>query len=446
MALPDDHSRALQTVVLKVQQSQFDTRWRYYTGRHDRIWATPKLQETFRDLADSFVENYCGLAVNTRISRLQIEGWDGDERADRIWTDGGFPQRQDVMYRWALVHGVAYAFVQDDHVAVNPATVAYAQPDPNDWLKNAWGGKAWLDIDSGKWHAILWDEDNLYRYKAEGAVPYSPNESLTMYSPAGADFVLDDVEAHKYGQVPVVTLQPYGYLAAPLLDQIRPIQDKINKLSANKFVAAEFGAFKQRIFFTRQDLDPFDVRQQPDHAIVLDPGDSDAKASVQELGGANLDGFDLAKDKEIDALFTIATLPRHLRANVSAHISGEAMKADEAPFIESILDHQREFGEGLSQALRIMGIEATPIWRDPNTRDEFKNAQTTDLMVQAGVPWQVAAALYMGMTPEEITEAEAIVKLGTAQAQSNMALQTNAFLSNPFIAQQQESEQTTLGQ
>ena len=433
MPLPDDHDRALQTVALKVQDAAWDRRWRYFQGKHDRIWATPKMAETFRELADSFTENYCSVAINARVSRLEVTGWDGDTRAETVWEQGAFPQRQDVLYRWGLTYGVVYLVVQDDQIAANSPVLCYAQPDPNDWMKQAWAGKMWLDIDSGEWHASLWDETDIYRYKATGQVPYTPAETLTMYSPQGMGWVFQDAQRHGYDQVPVVPCQPYGFQAAPLLDQVKPIQDKINKLSANKFVAAEFGAFKQRVFFTRQQLDPFDVRQQPDTAIVLDPGDSDARASVQELGQTDLTVFDHAKDKEIDAFFTIAALPRHLRQNMPGHVSGEALKADESPFLEALHDHQREFGEGMVEAMRIMGIEATPAWRDTSPRDEFRNAQTLDLLVRSGLPWQTAAQMYMGFSSEEIADAEAELEAAQGAAQDEMNMQTSAFLTNPLM-------------
>jgi hypothetical protein len=436
VALPDDHSAALQTVVLKVQENALHRRWRYYIGQHDRIWATPKLQETFRDLADAMVENYCGIAINQRVSRLQVEGWEGDTRAESIWDEAGLPQRQDVLFRWGLTYGTVYLIVQDDQIAVNPPTVAYSQTDPNDWLRQAWAGKAWLDIDSGEWHATLWDESTIYRYKAQGNIPYTPNETLQMYSPAGVDFDLIDTENHGYNQVPVVPCLPFGFQAAPLIDQIKPIQDKINKLSANKFVAAEFGAFKQRIFFTRQELDPYQVRQQPDHAIVLDPGDSEGRASVQELGGAELHGFDEAKDREIEALFTIANLPRHLRVGSKSQLSAEAMKTDENPFLEALADHQREFGEGIQQALSIMEVDAEPIWRDTSPRDEHKNAQTVDLLVRAGLPWQTAVSMFMGMTPEEIETAEKVLTDEASYREDLMGLQTTQFLTNPLMSEE----------
>ena len=430
--LPDNHNNALETVVLQVSKAVWRRRWDYYIGNHPKIWATPKLRETFRDLADSLTENYCGLAINSRVSRLEVTGWDGDERAEAKWIEAGLPQRQDVMFRWALTHGRAFLIVQDDQIAVNPATVAYAQPDPNDWMKMAWGGKAVLDFDQGYWHAALWDEDAVYRYRSSTRTQYTPNMQQIDRLPAGEDFELVGEERHGYGVVPVFELNPFGYQAAPIIDQIAPIQDKINKLSANKFVAAEFGAFKQRIFFTRQQVDPYQVRQQPDHAIVLDPGDSDGRASVQELGGTDIRIYDEAKNAEVDALFTIASLPRHLRVNPGSHISGEAIKADEGPFTESLHDHQREFGEALRNAMLCMGIDAEPLWRTVEANDTKVQVQTVAEAVAAGMPWQSAFVMFGGLTPEKVAEAEAVAKTSMG-ASTAIQAQTQAFLQNPLL-------------
>lgn len=429
MSLPDDHADAITETLAKTQDVKLRNRWRYYIGDHPRIFMTPKLRETFRDLADSLVENYCGLAVNSRISRLEIEGWDGvnADSAQKAWDKAGFPQRQDVWYRWGLVHGVTTLLVQDDHITANPATLAYAKPDPNDWLNVAWAGKAFQE--DGRWFVTLWDETHIYRYQTIDA----NKERQTL--PGGDSFTLTEegVTPHGYERVPAFPINPFGYQAAPLMDQIAPIQDRINKLTANKFVAAEFGAFKQRIFFTRQALDPHAVRQQPDHAIVLDPGDADGKASVQEMGATDLTNYDQAISAEVDALFTIGTLPRHMRVNPGTAPSGEAIKADEGPLVEALTDHQREYGEALIAALALLGIEAEPIWRDVEVHNDLTNAQVVSTLVSAGVPWQVAVEKFMGFSPDEINEATVLAGATQTAAMSNVAAQTAAFLSNPGI-------------
>ena len=427
--LPDNANEAIQTLIDQTQDQRLNIRWAYYTGDHPKIWVTPKLRETFRALADSLTENYCGLAVNARLSRLEVTGFNGDSapRAEEVWKAGRFPQRQDVWYRWGLVHGATYLVVQDDLIEANSAGICYAQPDPDDWMNVAWAGKVF--VDGGVWRCVLWDEQNLYRYNG----PTAEIKDNRTVIPKGEDFQPaseGDVESHGYQRVPVFPANPYGFMAPNMIDQISSVQDRINKLSANKFVAAEFGAFKQRVFFTQQQVDPYALRQQPDTAIVLDPGE-DGKARVQELGATDLRNYDEAKNAEVDALFTIASLPRHMRVNPGATPSGEAIKADEGPFVESLRDHQREFGETLMSAYALIGVEnVEPVWRDVEPHDDLINAQVVSTLVGAGIPWQVAAQKYLGMSEEDVREAQALIQ---SQTPSGVDDFTTSFLRNPLL-------------
>lgn len=430
--LIEDWEAAINETVAQTQNRAHLIRWGYYIGQQPKIYLTPKLAETFRSLSDSLTENYCGLAVNSRIHRLEITGFDGpgSVSATEMWEKQAYPLRQDVLYRWGLVHGHAYLVVSEDGVTANPATVMFAMPDPDDWMNVAWAGKCWAE--NGEWYVTIWDDQNVRRYRAKA--PNRKQLKSNIQPPGGKEFALESEERHRFDRVPVVSMNPYGYLGAPLLDQISPIQDRINKITANKLVAAEFGAFKQRIFFTRQQLTPEAIRQQPDTAIVLDPGDNDAKASVQELGGTDLRNYDDAKNSEVDALFTIASLPRHLRVNPGAAASGEAIKADEGPFVEALHDHQREFGQGITQAFEMLNMEVEPIWRDVTVNDDKANAEIVATLVGAGIPWQVAATKYLGLSPDEVAEATVLQGNQQVGAASQVAQQTAALLSNPELA------------
>jgi hypothetical protein len=439
--LPEDHSKAIARTLAKTQHRHLSARWAYYVGDHPRLYVTPKMREAFKDIADSLVENYCGIAVNARIQRLEVTGWDGGgaEAAQRVWEDGGFPQRQDVMFRWGLVHGGCNLIVQDGIITANSAALSYAEPDPDDWLGVSWAGKAFLS-DEEEWHVTLWDETSIYRYTGPKAIRKNLDgeDKGFVTIPQGTDFHLDEdepgtVEAHGYDRVPVFPVNPYGYMAPPLIDQISPIQDRINKITANKFVAAEFGAFKQRVFFTRQDVDAYSLRQQPDTAIILDPGDSEGRASVQELQATDLKNYDDAKNAEVDALFTIASLPRHMRVNPGAVPSGEAIKADEMGFVEALHDHQREYGEAFVAALQLIGIDADPVWRDVEPHDDAMNAQIVKTLVDAGMPWKELASRYLSWSDEEIMEAVEEADAQQQKKEDMITLQTNAMLSNPTL-------------
>lgn len=402
MALTPELAGDLKTLMGAVNNRRFAWRWNYYSGAHPKVYVTPKLRTTFRNLADSFDENYCGLAVNARLSRLEVTGWEGPgaEAAQAVWDASRLARRQSRLWRYALVHSTAVliADVQDgqpDRLMVNPATVAYGHPNPDEPDTLLWIGKAWESTEG--WRATLMYDDETVRLKApKGAKPTNINAFVVDPDDPGGPNPLEGV--------PGVVLSPYDE-GQPLVDSITGLQNRINKLAANKFVAAEFGAFKQRVFFTQQQVTPFDLKNAPDEAIVLDPGEQGAQARVQELTATELANYDNAKNAEVDALFTIATLPRHMRVNPGAAPSGEAIKADEGPFVECLKDLQNNLGEALTEAMALFGIEADPVWRDPSVHNELAQAQTVQAFVDAGVPVSPLLTKYAGWGEEETTDA-----------------------------------------
>lgn len=439
MPLPSDHNIALIKTIQHITDANLEARWAYYRGDIKPPYLTKKLRDTFGDLADSFVENYCSLAIDARIDRLEVTGFDGpgENVAQQIWDEGGFRQKQDQWFRWGLVGGSCYLIVQDDTIVANPSKVAWAEPATDDWLGVKWAGKAWQSDEGDRFYASLWDEENIYHYATP---PGSANEWLSQRNwnvtiTAGSMEYLGE-ERHGYGQVPVFPINPYGDGAAPLIDKIAPIQDTINKIIANQMTVLEWSAFKQRVFFTQQQIDPYDLRQEPDTAIILDPGSPDAKASVIELGGSDIGGYSDLKDKTIDALFTVASLPRHMRVNPASPPSGEAIKSDESPFVKSIRNHQREYGQAFQMALNLIGVQAEPVWADPETRNELSASQVFETVTAAGVPWQTAAIRYLGFTPDEVDEAMMMKQAeqsGPTPPPFGINEQTAAFLANPLL-------------
>ncbi len=398
----------LKTLVDATQGRDIAARWNYYVGRHPKVYATPKLRQVFRTLADRFDENYCGLAINTRLSRLEVTGWEGPDAdaAQEVWVRSRLHQRQGRLWRYALVHGRSYVIADPEadggpRLRVNPATLVYGEPEDDDPDTMRWLGKVWRDGDG--WKATLWYPD--------ATIPLvSPRKRARDY---GA-FVLDGdiVPNGTDGQVPGVELNPYDD-GQPLIDAIAGLQDRINKMASNKFVVAEFAAHDQRVFFTRQDVTPYDVQNAPDRAIILDPGDADAKASVTQLAGSDLSKLDASKSDEVDSLFTIATLPRHLRINPGSDPSGDAIKADEGPFVETIRDVQREMGAALQTAMALLGLDAEPVWKDPTVHNDLTNAQTIQTFNDAGVPPKATLTKYAGWSQDEVDEAMAAAAVQT---------------------------------
>jgi hypothetical protein len=381
-------------------------RWLYYRGDQPRIWVTSKFSTRFRDLADSMGDNYCELAVNSRLNRLEVTGWNGDgaQAAEDLWAGQRWPLRQADFFRWGLAYGTAYLIVGEDDgnpvMAPNRPVMVWHSPVDDDPSRVDFAVKLWRA--GGLWRATVYDQEQTVRYVSrDGSVRKVPGVET---------FALDDDDPggpHGFDGCPVVAVEPYGSDAPVMLDTIRGPQDRINKIAANKFVAAEFSAYAQRVFFTRQSLDQKDVANQPDWAIILDPGDETAKASVQELMGGDLSKFDAAKQEEINGLFTLATLPRHLMVNPGVAPSGEAIKADEGPFVEAVENHQVYYGAALSDGLRLLGIDAEPAWRTPEVSSDLSEGETVRTYTDAGIPWQFAVRRYAGWSEDDVTEATA---------------------------------------
>jgi hypothetical protein len=152
--------------------------------------------------------------------------------------------------------------------------------------------------------------------------------------------------------------------------------------------------------------DPEYVR--PNRALILDPGsteDGSAATSIWEGSATELSNFDNSIDKEVFKLFTKAYLPSHMMVNPGSIPSGDAIEADEGPYVEMILDSHEWLGSSHKDLFELLGIDTEPQWRNPAVRSETSEATTVKTYIDAGVPLPVALKKYAGWTEEELTRA-----------------------------------------
>lgn len=422
---------------LKVKSPRITLEYDYHEGDHPQIWLTDKLRSMFKALADQMPENYCGVAIDAPLRRLAITGFttlanpDQTEDTDpedqvtqglsaddlkvlAIWTKNRLKKRQKEVYRSAMAAGEGFVFVWDNgggdyDISFNDARMVH-------WHCN--GGevhhvaKVWIDDEEGVWRATLLYETDQVRFV--GPKPRTGDDRYT--TPDASAFSIDTDDpggVHGFDQVPVFRFAEQDKRISRLKSLI-PIQDKINKLESNKMVAAEFGAFKQRAYLTTQALDKESIKQEPDHAIHLDPGgDAEsgvAPTSIFEFSATDLANYDQAKQKEVDAFFTIANLPRHMMVNPGASASGAAITADEGPFTEMILDMHEWLGDTWQELFGMLGFNVEPVWKNPKTDDEAGTALVVKTHVEAGVPVEMAERIYAGWDGDELDELAAGVE------------------------------------
>lgn len=455
---------------LAAKRKLIDLWWRYYDGDHPQLWMTEKLRQVFGpQFEGSLQDNYCGLAVEAAVLRLEVTGWtlpDADDdqpegpaqgdppqpptppaadapaqvtSADRVqalWDANGLDLEQEELYRAARVAGEAFVIAwprYDDQnnqvrdqdtdtplfdIAVNDARNVHVECGANR-SQRLWACKVWLDTTASggpSWRANVYYGDELVRLRTEPVRKPGSNAAVTL--PAKADkFTLDDLDPG--GPNPMGTVPVFRFArdrrGRSVLQNLVPIQDKINKLGANKMVAAEFLAWRQRWILTTQQIPDDKLRPAPGSVLQLDPGgeteDGDSPPTrVGEFAATELGNYDNAQAAEVVKFFTIGQLPRHLIVDPGTPPSGDSIKADEGPFISTVLDSQQMYGGTWADLWRALGYDVEPAWTDPRTENLESAARTVLTLNQAGCPVDLAIRVVLGWDEELLEELRGEVK------------------------------------
>lgn len=440
---------------LRHKSVAIDRHRRYYKGDHPRVWLTEKLRSMFKTMVDQMVDNWCKLVVDAPLVRTRITGWaalqkkqpatpaptppelGGPQSADpiqaadvvnnteaavkdtqadefkKLWEDNDLEVDQIDLWRRVRRDGEAFTVAwKKDPVSGDPDTVTIVDSRTVAWPRADGCSRAdppyvvrlWLDDLDMQWRStVYWDDGTVFRL-----VGPLDSQQGDEYVPSSNDFTFDEEDPGGdtgFDRCPVIR---WAMEEEPcsVLEIVEPAQDRINKLEANKMVAAEFAAFAQRIFLTKQEMEDGDVEMRPDRAIVLDPGEAgEHPTQVITASPTDLAIYDNAIDKEVDKLFSLAMLPRHLNAGQNVRIpSGDAAQADEGPFTEMIQQFQEVMGACATELARLFGYEVAPIWRNPVPRPDDQKGTVVTAMKNAGVPLEMALKKYADWTDEEIDE------------------------------------------
>jgi hypothetical protein len=434
---------ALKDLESKVPE--LDLLWRYYDGDHPRIWLTETLSEMFdNSLQENMSENWCAKAVDAPVKRLGVDSWiaEGKESAltpapepsvdpeltptkgptegnnsihvkaaENVFSDNDMELDQKEIYRQVRAVGECFVFAwKDDEKefgwdwSINDARNVWW---PNNTHRNdpTRVVKVWMDEDEGIWRATVY-----YRYVVVRLVGPKINEQQAL--PQARYFVLDPDDpggTHGFEKVPVVRFAIQRRRVG-VIKTIKHVQDKINKLVANKLVAAEFNAWGKTIILTKQQIDDSVLRFRPNMATVLDPGGGpdDAATSIWESTPLELLNYDQSIGTEIDKLFTMADLPGHMQVKSTREVpSGAAYEADEGPFIEMVKDMQEAFTASWIDLLKLCEIEAEPQWKNPRIKSETEESTTVKTFKDAGMPLSLALKYYAsGWDDERLRELE----------------------------------------
>ncbi len=390
----------------------------YHEGRHPRLEWITKIKKVFgQDVADQVHQaNYCEKAIDSPLARMQVTGFD-DTTAEELFNANGLHLSQRDLYADCMVVREGFVILADAEpgsavpfdIVVQRAEDCYVEPaslKPND---RAWAVKISADPmltdETGKvvggYRAWVWSPTDYFRFVAPVGDPAKHP------APQADSFIPDPDDPagpHGFDRVPVIPFR-LGREPRSRLTSLKPVQDRIDMLEIEKVVAGLFGASRQRVFFTAQELSDGDLESSPDFAIVLDPGtDQEGRSSVTEFDYTPLSNYDDGIDAEIDRFYELASLPKHGRMNVAGSASGESKKADDGDFVEMIEGYTDAWSDSWHEVFAMLGIETEVQWKDPNVRNEIDQITVVKTAVDAGVPLTFALKRWFDFSADDLAD------------------------------------------
>jgi hypothetical protein len=405
----------------------------YYTGAHPLVYAGDKFRNAFGRYFAGWSDNFCSLVVDAVDERLDVEGFrmGSDEEADkdawRIWQANGLDADSQIAHLEALVKGVSYVLVWPDdedpetpEITIQDALETIVASDPCGRERLA-GWKSWKESD-GTTFGTLYLPDRIEKYVQVGktsgiAVDFKlGSASWARRQVDGETWPL----ANPFEVVPIVPLVNRPRLrlrGSSEIAEIIPLQNALNKLALDMFVASEYAAFKQRWVTgmeipddpdTGKPIEPF--RAAVDRLFVAE----DPNARFGEFESSDLGNYVKAMETVIQHIASISRTPSHyLLGQMGVFPSGEALRSVETGLVRKAQRRQRWFGESWEEVIRLAFValddprgevrDSETLWADAETRTE---AEHVDAVVKMGsapieIPQQILWE-QLGLSPQMI--------------------------------------------
>lgn len=453
-------SSDLELALAELAESDgaYKTAEQYYKGTRAEVSASIRLRRAMARTGQSFRMNFAKKPVEAVTERLEIAAVTSSTsgaqaKIDALWRDNKLGRQSKTIMRNAGKYGDAYVIVwpspDDDPDAdgIGKVDVFYNSPlscrvfyDPENPMRKAFAVKQWVLAAQKRVRVDLYYPDRIEKYQSKAGVLHPKAGDMQQYfdadtdggDPADIDEGPGWPRPNPFGEIPVFHFRnddPYG---CPEHEGFYGVQDAIRKLVLSHMAGVDYNAFPQRYAISDGDTDSSELAagDEDEFQFALDTGatsraddpqtqlSADA-GSVWWLNGVKGVGqFDQAQP----AVFTdpltlylrfgslITDTPLTRLDPTGTVMSGEALRAMEAPFTKKIKDRQEYYGETWTEvvefALLILGTADADVdvhWKSPATVDDQTGWQTLMVKLEAGLPVR-QAFLEAGYTSEQIEE------------------------------------------
>lgn len=396
---------------------------RYYSGDHPLPFLSKQAAVRYRRLVEQARTNWPALIVDAVADRLSVEGFRLDTEVDaaawEVWQASGMDAESGLVHTDCLVYGTTYVMVWPDEA--NPTGVRITPESPYE-VTHIWkqgsprrveaAVKVYRDPVSGEWDAWLFTTDAVQRYRAKGRNDHGMPANQE-WKPDGA--AEPNPLGTQVGVVPFCNRMRTLGMGRSELDGLVPQVDRLNTTVAQRVLAGEYAAFRQR-WVTGLEV-PEDDEGNPVEPfnVAVD------RLWVSEDPNTRFGSFDVtdlrpyidAVAQDVQHLASVSRTPPHYLLGDMVNLSAEALKAAEAGLVSKVHQRMRAMGEAWEQAMRlaltVRGQFADPalerlevVWGDPENISEATRMDALTKMQTLQVPLEALWERIPGTTPTEI--------------------------------------------
>lgn len=413
---------------------------RYYSGEFDTPWLPAEAQDDFKRIVHMTRSNYMGLVVDAMVERMNLIGFrregEGDDDKDlwAIWKGNRISTQHNKGLIEAAIHGCFYYMVEPPapkrpdlpRIYVESPTQCIVEHVPGTNRREAAAGlKAWIDEWTGMIYATLYLPDMIIKWQAKN--PNAGNNELAVEMP-GEQRLAElmnmwrprDTEGEAWvngnplGEVPLIESPNNPRLLTggrSELDDLWPVQDRVNKTIADRMITQDYGAFPQKWSTgwpaENEDGSPVDPLLIGRKRIITTDV---VETKFGQFEAAALDPYSAAKREDvIDIASRSRTPPHYLISGLSSQNS-TTLKAAESGLVSKVTQRNRDHSDSAVDAIRLagstvrleLGDDIEALWANPEFRTQ---AETTDSLIKmkqaADMPTIVVWEKW-GATPPEI--------------------------------------------
>jgi hypothetical protein len=374
--------------AIRAKRPSLDLLMSYYTGPQPLKYSTMQLAELFHNITAHFEINWCSLIIDAALDRIQLTGFDTDDKTVNAKLDKLFDRihldiEADKAHQYALTSSQGYIIAWKDEDGViecyaNDPRLCAVFYDPEHPNKKTYAAK-WFNRTDGSQEITLYYPDRIEHWG-------SPKTTSPIDKASG--FTLETVEANTYGVIPVFELKSPGEIF-----KVLSLQDAVNKLFSDLMVTSDAASIPQK--FVISGADPGALKNGKNIIWWLPAGDNQGQnTSAGQFEAAPLSNFFDAIDPITNSMAIITRTPKHYFTQTGSNISGEALIAMENPLVRKCEKRQREFAaqwQSIATFLaQLEGITIEPsavnvIWEKVASTQPKTDAEVNQILVNTGI-------------------------------------------------------------